>query len=99
MKLLLLMVILMGHLVTGFPAVSAAPSIPPVPKTSIYCQDQAGVLKESTTEYINAYSKAIQKKTRAQIVVRTVNSLGGSPVEEDALVVLRGWGIGDKQKK
>ena len=72
----------------------AEPQIPPRP-TSIYVQDRAGVLSASTRNTINAYGSALQQKTKAQIVVLTVPTLGDATPEEYGLAVL-GWGIGDK---
>lgn len=43
------------------------------------------------------YSKLYQL-TKAQIVVVTINTLKGQPLEDFSLKILRQWGIGDKQK-
>lgn len=57
--------------------VSAAPSIPPKPSSSIYVQDRAGVLSSQTRQTIQAYSEALAARTKAQVVVLTVPTLDG----------------------
>lgn len=76
----------------------SAAKIPAKPTTSIYVQDTAKVLSANTKNTINAYSAALAEKTKAQIVVVTVPSLGGESLEEYSLAIVRAWGIGDKAK-
>ena len=78
-------------------ALSAA-KIPAKPTTSIYVQDNAKVLSTDTKNTINAYSAALASKTKAQVVVVTVPTLGGEALEEYSLNIMRNWGIGDKEK-
>lgn len=75
----------------------AQPQIPPVPTSSIYVQDYAGVLSGDTKARINNLGSQVAAKTKAQVVVVTVKSLEGAPIDEYALGLLRTWGIGDKQ--
>ncbi|MEI6287873.1 MAG: TPM domain-containing protein [Bacillota bacterium] len=73
-------------------------AIPPKPTTSIYCQDLAGVLDAKLVGQINKISTDLNSKSGAQLVVLTVDSLDGVPLDEYSLQVLRDWGIGDKSK-
>ena len=73
-------------------------AVPPKPSSSIYCQDTAGVLDNKLVAQINKISTDLNSKTGAQLVVLTVNSLDGIPLDEYSLQVLRSWGIGDKTK-
>jgi uncharacterized protein len=73
----------------------AAVSVPQ-PSSQFYVLDQANVLDQTTEETIVQASAALAQKTKAQIVVVTVNSLGGAAPEDYALAILREWGIGDK---
>ncbi len=75
----------------------AQSQIPPAPTQSIYVQDQAGVLDNETKKRINSLGSRLAVKTKAQIVVLTVKSLEGFPLEEYSLGVLRQWKIGDKE--
>ena len=74
----------------------AEPKIPPVPTSSFYVQDYAGVLTVDTKNRINSLGSQLAAKTKAQVVVVTVKTLEGTPSSEYALAVLRTWGIGDK---
>ncbi|MCM0759529.1 TPM domain-containing protein [Sporomusa sphaeroides DSM 2875] len=77
-------------------AASAQSTIPPAPVSSRYVQDYAGVLSDETKAKINKLGRKIAETTKSQVVVVTVNSLEGMPIEEYALGILRKWGIGDK---
>ena len=97
MKRLLLFLLLFFQMAFT-PLQAGAAKVPPRPTSSIYVQDQAGVLSRSTRDTISAYSTALARKTKAQIVVLTVPSLQGQALEDYSLTVLRQWGIGDKEK-
>ncbi len=95
-KLLVLFVFFLQLMIVPFRAL-AAPEIPARPATDIYVQDTAKVLKDETVKTINQYGKALDKKTKAQIVVVTIPTLEGASLEEYSLAIFRGWGIGDKK--
>lgn len=77
------------------PKVQAFPS----PSSSEqYVNDQAGVLKQETKQYMIQMAKKLQEKTQAQIAVVTVKSLEGKTVEEYANEVFRAYGIGQEGK-
>lgn len=61
-----------------------------------YVNDYANILTESTKEYIMNANIELQRKTKAQIVVVTVNSLNGQTIESYATELFRKFGIGDK---
>lgn len=96
MKKRLAWLVLVGYIVWAACA-WAQPAIPSAPTKSIYVQDYAGVLDAETKRKINQLGSSLAAKTKAQIVVVTVKSLEGVPVESYALELLRKWGIGDKQ--
>lgn len=79
-------------LLTGFAPAS------PSPTSEFYVNDQAGVLSTQTQDMIVATGDALQKATGAQIVVVTLENLGGREINEVGLSILRDWGIGDKKK-
>ena len=60
----------------------AEPAIPPAPTSSIYVQDYAGVLTPDTKKRINDLGGKLAARTKAQIVVVTVQTLGDTPLEE-----------------
>ncbi|NPV27452.1 MAG: TPM domain-containing protein [Firmicutes bacterium] len=89
-----LLAVLLVSLLT--PSTLAAPSIPK-PTSAFYVLDQAEVLSSQTESTIVGTSQQLAAKTKAQVVVVTVKSLGGYSAEEYALALLRGWGIGDRE--
>lgn len=87
---------LLAMLFTALP-LAAAPSIPKPADNHFYVLDQAGVLSDTSEGKIQATSTQLAAKTKAQVVVVSVGSLQGIPIEEYALEILRQWGVGDKQ--
>lgn len=68
------------------------------PTDAFYVYDGAQVLSEETEQYILKYSRELDVKTGAQIVVVTIPSLEGAVLEEYATDLFRQWGIGDAEK-
>lgn len=68
------------------------------PTDDFYFYDGAQVLSEETEQYILKYSRELDVKTGAQIVVVTIPSLEGAALEEYATDLFRQWGIGDAEK-
>lgn len=62
--------------------------MPPAPASSIYVQDYAGVLSGETKAKINKLGAKIAGQTKAQVVVVTVDSLNGDPIQDYSLSVL-----------
>lgn len=95
MKRMTLLAVLILLLMSVASPLRAASEIPQ-PSSVFYVLDQANVLDEATEQTIIQTSASLAEKTKAQIVVVTVNSLNGTALEEYSLAILRGWGIGDK---
>lgn len=74
--------------------------IPAKPSASsgIYVQDYAGVISAPVRSYLLDLGRQLDQRTTAQLVVVTVKSLKGAPLEEYSLQVLRQWGIGNREK-
>lgn len=70
----------------------------PSPPTDFYVLDQADLIDIATENQIVALSSELAAQTGAQVVVVTVNSLGGRTLEQYSLALVRSWGIGDAQK-
>lgn len=68
------------------------------PTDAFYVYDGAQVLSEETEQYILKYSRELDVKTGAQIVVVTIPSLEGASLEEYATDLFRQWGIGAAEK-
>ena len=100
MKKKLLWLLLVLQVIFFLPwGLGQAAGIPPKPARDIYVVDEAGVLSSRTKQIILAYSSALAKRTKTQVVVLTVPTLDGESIEDYGLSVLREWGIGDKKKK
>lgn len=74
--------------------------IPEKPSASsgIYVQDYAGVISPPVRKYLQNVGQQLDRRTTAQLVVVTVKSLDGAPLEDYSLKILRTWGIGNKEK-
>jgi uncharacterized protein len=74
--------------------------VPPKPSASsgIYVQDYAGIISAPARSYLQSLGQQLDQKTTAQLVVVTVKSLNGIPLEDYSLKLLRDWGIGNKEK-
>ena len=72
---------------------------PPLPaQPSQYIVDLAGVIDADTQARLNAMLQDLETKTSAQVVVLTVDSLDGEPLEDFSHQTAVKWGIGQKGK-
>jgi uncharacterized protein len=79
----------------------AAPAIAdtlPVPALTGRVVDQAGILNSSEEARLVAKLANLEAKSSIQLVVVTLSSLRGSPIEDWGLTLGRTWGIGQKGK-
>jgi uncharacterized protein len=81
----------------AFVAIAArgAPSFPPLTGRVV---DNAGILSLQTQERLNTLLAEEEKETGNQIVVATLKSLQGYPIEQYGYQLGRAWGIGRKGK-
>ncbi|MDN5303031.1 MAG: uncharacterized protein PWQ60_2545 [Thermoanaerobacteraceae bacterium] len=93
----LMAVVIILSLSAFSPGAEAEP-IPPRPGTINYVYDYANIINSSDEDSMRQIALAIDKRTKAQLVVVTVNDLNGMTLEDYSLKLLRDWGIGDKQK-
>lgn len=77
----------------------AGPALPPAPSgPNIYVNDFAGIIEPAHASAMYRLAAALDRTTGAQLVVVTVESLGGTPIEDYALQLFRTWGIGQRDK-
>jgi uncharacterized protein len=70
----------------------------PSPTESGYVNDYAGILNSGTTRNIVSIGSELDSKTKAQVVVVTIDKLPNDVgIEEYANGLFREWGIGDKK--
>ncbi|WP_110931566.1 TPM domain-containing protein [Paenibacillus bouchesdurhonensis] len=73
---------------------SAEPKIPQS-QGDIYVQDFEHLLSAEQARYLLSLGRALEDRTKAQIAVLTVPSLGDESIEEYALQALRAYELGD----
>ncbi len=91
-------VVVLTLLLVFFAGFTALAADAPKQTQEFYVNDYADVLSDDTAALIVRTSAALAEKTGAQIVVATVDDLGGESLEEYSLNILRTWGIGDAKK-
>ncbi len=71
-----------------------------VPKATdvFYVADFADVINSDTEDYIVSNNDYLYEKCGAQIVIVTINGLGGENIEQYANAVFNEWGIGSSEK-
>ena len=79
------------------PTAAAAVTVPE-PTDDFYVNDYADVLSDSVKKEISSTNETLYQTTGAQIVVVTVQSLGGENLEDYAYALFNSWGIGSKEK-
>jgi len=91
----------------GLPAVvllvvlTASPALAetlPLPTLTGRVVDQANVLNSAEEAQLSNRLRDLETKTSTQLVVVTLPSLRGSPIEDWGLALGRSWGIGQKGK-
>jgi uncharacterized protein len=70
----------------------------PEPTDAFYVNDFADILDSEAQNHIQAVAKELEDVTTAQVVVVTMDGIGGDSLEEYTLELFRQWGIGQKDK-
>lgn len=68
-----------------------------IPTDRFFVNDFAGVMSNETEEQLYRAGVQLYEKTKAQVVVVTVNTVGGQDIHEYGVQLGRAWGIGDKE--
>ena len=92
-RLAMLLAGLLAALLLALPVAAA----PQVNKTSPV-NDYAGILSDSTIQYVTEVSAALQSTCGAEIGVYTTEYIGNSTMEGYAYSVLNEWGLGSADK-
>jgi uncharacterized protein len=69
-----------------------------VPRLEGRVNDYAGVLDAGQKAELESYLASVEQKTTAQLVLLTVKSLEGEPLEDYSMRVAEAWKIGQKGK-
>lgn len=72
----------------------------PLPNPPTPVVDQANVIDDATKQRLNNVLMNLSENTQANVEmgVVTVNTTGGQPIEDYSLAIMRGWGIGSREK-
>jgi uncharacterized protein len=68
------------------------------PKLTGRVVDEAQLLRPEQLQDITRKSEELERQSGAQLVVVTVNSLGGQPIQDYSYQLGRHWGIGEEQR-
>lgn len=79
----------------GFPAVRAAAI---AEKPTDYVMDQAGVIEAGAEQRLIGQLRELEQKTGVQMIILTVPSTEGMPIESYAIDRAQHWGLGQKGK-
>ena len=81
-------------------AAAANADVPPdiLPALTGRVVDQAGIHSPQVEERLDRLSSELERRTTDQLVIVTLPSLDGRPIEDVGLALGRGWGIGQKEK-
>ena len=77
---------------------SASAQEPKFPAFTGYVVDEAGILSSTTRAQLTQALGDFQRTSHRQVVVATVKSLQGYPIEDYGYRLGRAWGVGDKGK-
>jgi uncharacterized protein len=89
------LIFIMWIALLALPAVAAGPTFPPLTGRVV---DDAGILSSDTQEKLTSMLAQQEKQTGDQVVVVTLKSLEGYPIEDYGYQLGRRWGIGQKGK-
>lgn len=74
-----------------------APSPIPLPSPFTPVADYANVIDSETRTKLETIYLNLKQRAKIEFAVVTVDTTGGQPIEDYALAVYRGWGIGTKE--
>lgn len=97
-KILLIISVMIFSFAMSFLQCVQAEPIPPKPHANLYVFDYAELIESQDEQEMQKIAKILDDKTKAQVIVVTVNGLSQMEIEEYALGLFRNWGIGDRQK-
>lgn len=86
--------LLLVSLVAGGTAAAA----PNYPQPSTHIADYANVIKPDVATKLDGWLTELEQKTTAQVIVLTVKSLDGQPIEMFTIELMKHWKLGQKGK-
>lgn len=80
------------------PVISSASTVVPKHTGAFYVNDFANVIDEKAENYMVNYGIRLNQDSGAQVVLVTVDSTEGVPMEEYATSLFNSWGVGSAEK-
>src|SRR5688572_8070218 len=90
------MLALVGMLLLTFAATAQAQDYPPRPDGPVY--DGADIISPATEAALDQRLRAYNRETGRSLVIATVPSLGGTPLESYSIGLATAWGIGGAER-
>ena len=69
-----------------------------IPQPTEFVMDQAGVIDQGTRQNLIRLLTELEQKTGTQMIILTIPSTGGVPIEDYAIARAQSWGLGQKGK-
>jgi uncharacterized protein len=69
-----------------------------IPKPKMHVEDRAKIIDKQTENRLNTFLAELETKTGAQVVVLTVKTTGGIPVDQFSLDLAREWKLGQFER-
>jgi uncharacterized protein len=69
-----------------------------IPTPKMHVEDRAKVIDKQTENRLNAFLAELETKTGAQMVVLTVKTTGGVPVDQFSIDLAKAWKLGQYEK-
>ncbi|RME62587.1 MAG: TPM domain-containing protein [Nitrospirae bacterium] len=77
-------------------SIAEVPKVPERPYA--YVMDLAGIINPQAERRLNEYLRRLEEVTTAQVVILTIESLEGEPIEEFSIRLAERWKLGQKEK-
>ncbi|MEK6738645.1 MAG: TPM domain-containing protein, partial [Planctomycetota bacterium] len=69
-----------------------------LPRPQRYVDDRANIISDNYEKNLNGYLQELEQKTSAQMIVLTVDTTDGVPIETYAINLAGQWNLGQKGK-
>lgn len=92
------MLTLCAILLPAYPGGEPASAQAALPMPRHYVEDYANVISPADEQSLNGILQELEQKTGAQYIVLTVETTGGTPIEEFSIKLAEKWKLGQKGK-
>jgi len=92
------MLTLCAILLPAYPGSEPASAQAGLPMPRQYVEDYANVISPADEQSLNGILQELEQKTGAQYIVLTVETTGGTPIEEFSIKLAEKWKLGQKGK-